>query len=78
MTRPSLGHGLRKQHTCQIRTTSSLDSPLCGAPATEQRADVRLWVCAEHQYFGADRDPVTTPRGVWPANRRHARIGHWR
>lgn len=67
---------LRRKHTCQVRKTSSTLSQMCGKPAEEQRSDVRLWVCPEHQYFMPDLNRQPTPIGVWPANRRWYRITH--
>lgn len=64
---------LRKKHTCQVRKTTSIMAGLCGAPATQVRLGTHLWVCDEHQVWGADREPVQTPMGVWPADRRRWR-----
>lgn len=49
-TPPAEPVSLRRAHTCQIRTTSRLDSPLCGKPATTTRHDWlnNSWACPEH------------------------------
>lgn len=65
---------LRRAHTCQIRSTSALDSPLCGRWATARRYDWIFghWVCPEHDR----KDRLDTNRGVWPADRRRYRANH--
>ncbi len=45
---------LRRRHFCEIRTTSSLNSPRCGRDAYELRTNlynVSLWACRQHLYW---------------------------
>lgn len=62
---------LRRAHTCQIRTTSRLDSPLCGKPAYTTRQDwlTPSWTCPEH----ARNDPRSDFPGVLHISRRDMR-----
>jgi hypothetical protein len=65
--RADLGMDLRRPHTCQIRTTTDLDSPLCGKPATTTIDNwAILWVCPEHDRH----DPAGTNPGALGLRRR--------
>ena len=69
--RAHLWNGLRREHQCQVRRTSSTLSPLCGKPAVDLDA-VHLWHCEEHR---RDLGWAVPDRGVLPAARR--RYMHW-
>ncbi|QDH93259.1 hypothetical protein QC999_gp91 [Microbacterium phage Cressida] len=65
--RADLGMDLRRPHTCQIRTTTALDSPLCGKPATTTIDNWSiLWVCREHDRH----DPAGANPGAMGLRRR--------
>lgn len=67
--RSDLGMDLRKPHQCMIRTTTALDSPLCGKPATRtiDNWGTILWTCREHYRD----DPAGTDPGALGSRRRH-------
>jgi hypothetical protein len=51
---------LRRIHTCEIRSTSAIDSPLCGRYATTTRTDWIYvhWTCPEHERRDAIQHPA--------------------
>ncbi|QDH93073.1 hypothetical protein QDA02_gp92 [Microbacterium phage Margaery] len=59
--RADLGMDLRRAHTCQIRTTTTLDSPLCAKPATStiDNWGTILWTCPEHARNDAIASPIS-------------------